>query len=63
MASGGSQPITWLFLAILSFVLAALSLTGVLLHDLPAARWIFGIVFIAIGILWVVRFARPPAKK
>jgi hypothetical protein len=65
MAEGGSRSFTWLLLAIVSFVIAVLSITGAggLLAKTPGARWVFGIVFIGIGILWVVRYSRPTPKK
>jgi hypothetical protein len=63
MANGGSKSFTWLLLAIISFVIAVLSFTGVLAGEIPLARWIFGFVFIALGILWVVRYTRPAPKE
>jgi uncharacterized membrane protein HdeD (DUF308 family) len=63
MAGGGSKSILWLLLAIVSFVLAVLLITGVIMSDDPVGRWIFGIVFIASGILWVVRLTRPTKPK
>jgi hypothetical protein len=63
MADGSSKSFLWLLLAIVSFVMAVLSISGVLLADDPAGRWVFGIVWIGIGILWVVRFTRPTKKK
>lgn len=63
MAEEGSKSFTWLLLAIVSFVIAILSFAGILAAQVPVLRWIFGFVFIALGILWVVRYMKPPAKK
>ena len=63
MADGVSKSFLWLLLAIVSFVLAVFSFSGVLLADAPSIRWIFGIVWIAIGILLVVGFTRLRKKK
>ena len=63
MAEEAPKSFVWLLLAIISFVIAILSFAGVLAAQVPVARWIFGVVFIALGILWVVRYTKPPAKK
>jgi hypothetical protein len=63
MAEEGPKSFTWLLLAIISFVIAILSFAGILASQVPVARWIFGIVFIALGILWVVRYMRPTPRK
>ena len=63
MANGGSRSFTWLLLAIVSFVIAILSFVGILAAEIPTARWIFGFLFIGIGIFWVVRYMQPPPKK
>jgi len=63
MAEESTRSFTWLLLAIVSFAIAILSFTGILAAKIPVAQWIFGFVFIALGILWVVRYMRPTPKK
>ena len=63
MAEEGTKSFTWLLLAIVSFAIAILSFAGILAAQIPVARWIFGFVFIALGILWGVRYMRPTPKK
>lgn len=63
MATGGSKSFLGIILAIVSFIIAILMFTAKVLPNDPLAAKILGVLFIGIGILWIVRYSQQKPKQ
>jgi hypothetical protein len=56
MANLNTGSIVWILLAIVSFIIAALALSGVILARDMTGRVIYGVLWTAIGLSWIGRY-------